>query len=274
MGLHSTGIMAETKKVEMVAPKWSTKGDGKKVQNVKKLPAVPEVLLKRRKNKAVLRQKAKVAVIKKRVKDRARSKEAFKRAETYVKKYRAMQAETDRLKREAKAEGSVLVPGEARLAFVIRIRGINQVHPKVRKVLKLFRLLQINNGVFVKLNKDTINMLRICEPFIAWGYPNLKSIKNLMYKRGFAKINGRRVALTSNNLVEESLGKSGMICVEDVIHEIFTVGNNFQKATSFLWPFKLNNPTGGWRKKTNHFVEGGDFGNREEQINVLLNSMI
>merc|ERR1711931_622158 len=143
MGLHSTGIMAETKKVEMVAPKWSTKGDGKKVQNVKKLPAVPEVLLKRRKNKAVLRQKAKVAVIKKRVKDRARSKEAFKRAETYV-------------------------PGDARLAFVIRIRGINQVHPKVRKVLKLLRLLQINNGVFVKLNKATIAMLRIAEPYIAW----------------------------------------------------------------------------------------------------------
>merc|ERR1739845_84034 len=192
MGLHRTGIMAETKKVEMVAPKWSTKGDGKKVQNVKKLPAVPEVLLKRRKNKAVLRQKAKVAVIKKRVKDRARSKEAFKRAETYVKKYRAMQAETDRLKREAKAEGSVLVPGEARLAFVIRIRCINQVHPKVRKVLKLLR---INNGVFVKLNKATIAMLRIAEPYIAWGYPNLRSIKNLLYKRGYAKINGRRIAL-------------------------------------------------------------------------------
>merc|ERR1739849_649 len=204
MGLHSTGIMAETKKVEMVAPKWSTKGDGKKVQNVKKLPAVPEVLLKRRKNKAVL-------------------------------------------KREAKAEGSVLVPGEARLAFVIRIRGINQVHPKVRKVLKLLRLLQINNGVFVKLNKATIAMLRIAEPYIAWGYPNLRSIKNLLYKRGYAKINGRRIALHSNAIIEQSLGKQGIICMEDIVHEIFTQGDNFQKVTNFLWPFKLNNPKHGWR---------------------------
>merc|ERR1712149_104688 len=270
MGLHSTGIMAETKKVEMVAPKWSTKGDGKKVQNVKKLPAVPEVLLKRRKNKAVLRQKAKVAVIKKRVKDRARSKEASKRAETYVKKYRAMQAETDRLKREAKAEGSVLVPGEARLAFVIRIRGIN----KVRKVLKLLRLLQINNGVFVKLNKATIAMLRIAEPYIAWGYPNLRSIKNLLYKRGYAKINGRRIALHSNAIIEQSLGKQGIICMEDIVHEIFTQGDNFQKVTNFLWPFKLNNPKHGWRMKTRHYVEGGDFGNREGKINKLLAGMV
>jgi ribosomal protein L30/L7E len=31
--------------------------------------------------------------------------------------------------------------------------SINQVAPKVRKVLQLLRLKQINNGVFIKLNK-------------------------------------------------------------------------------------------------------------------------
>lgn len=54
------------------------------------------------------------------------------------------------------------VPSEPKLAFIMRIRGINQVAPKVRKVLQLFRLRQINNGVFIKLNKATISMLRIC----------------------------------------------------------------------------------------------------------------
>ncbi len=67
-----------------------------------------------------------------------------------------------RLKREAKKEGNFHVLGEPKLAFVMRIRGINQVSPKVRKVLQLFRLRQINNGVFIKLNKATVNMLRIC----------------------------------------------------------------------------------------------------------------
>ena len=36
-----------------------------------------------------------------------------------------------------------------------------QVSSKVKKVLQLFRLRQINNGVFIRLNKATINMLRI-----------------------------------------------------------------------------------------------------------------
>merc|ERR1711879_540731 len=57
-------------------------------------------------------------------------------------------------------------------------------------------------------------------------------------------------------------------------HEIMTVGPNFRYASNFLWPFKLNIPTGGWRKKTNHFVEGGDFGNREDKINPLLRKMV
>merc|ERR1712228_1061071 len=77
--------------------------------------------------------------------------------------------------------------------------------PKVKKVLQLFRLRQINNGVFIKLNKATINMLRICEPYITWGTPNLKSVRELVYKRGFVKINGNRTAITSNDLVEELL---------------------------------------------------------------------
>ena len=37
-----------------------------------------------------------------------------------------------RLKREAKKAGDFYVPAEPKLAFVMRIRGINQVAPKVR----------------------------------------------------------------------------------------------------------------------------------------------
>merc|ERR1711915_361362 len=157
------------------------------------LPAVPEVLLKRRK-KAADAKKARVqAIIQAKKAKRTKRFDIFRRAENYVKEYRDLEREDIRLKRDAKKEGAVIVPGEAKLAFVIRIRGVNQVHPKVRKVLKLFRLLQINNGVFIKLNKATISMLRIAEPFIAWGYPNLRTVRELVYKRGFGKINKSRI---------------------------------------------------------------------------------
>merc|ERR1712035_136751 len=197
----------------------------------------------------------------------------FKRAEAYAKEYRAKERDEIRFKRMAKSHGNFYVPAQAKLAFVIRIRGINQVSPKVKKALQLLRLRQIHNGVFVKLNKSTLNMLRLVEPYVAWGYPNLKTIRELVYKRGFAKVNHQRIAISNNEVVEESLGSCGIICVEDLIHEIFTVGGNFKKANNFLWPFKLSCPTGGMRVKTNHFVEGGDHGNREDFINQMVRKM-
>ena len=239
-----------------------------------KLPAVPETILKRRKRQAESRALRVKDALKAKADKKAKRVESFKRAEKYCKEYRTQELDQLRLKREAKKSGDFYVPAEPKLAFVMRIRGINQVAPKVKKVLQLFRLRQINNGVFIKLNKATINMLRICEPYVAWGTPNLKSVKELVYKRGFAKVNGNRTPLTSNEIVEENLGKYGLICVEDLIHEILTVGPNFKYASNFLWPFKLNTPTGGWRKKVNHFVEGGDFGNREDKINELLRKMV
>ena len=116
-------------------------------------------------------------------------------------------------------------------------------------------------------------MLRLIDPYIAWGYPSLKTVRRLVYKRGYCKVRGQRLPLT-NERIRHRLGRYGILCMEDLIHEIYTVGPNFKMASSFLWRFKLNNPTGGFRKKGRHFVEGGDFGNREEYINKLLKTMI
>ena len=74
------------------------------------------------------------------------------------------------------------------------------------------------------------------------GYPNLKSVNELIYKRGYGKIHKKRIALTDNSLIAQSLGKYGIICMEDLIHEIYTVGKRFKEANNFLWPFKLSSP--------------------------------
>lgn len=198
----------------------------------------------------------------------------FKRAEQYVKEYRDQEREKIRLSRAAKAEGSYYVPEEPKLVFVVRIKGINKIDPKKRKTLQLLRLIQINSGVFIRLTKATSEMLKIVEPYIAYGYPNLKTIRELVYKRGYGKVNKQRLPLTDNQIVEENLGQYGVVCMEDIIHEIYTVGPNFKQISNFLWPFKLSNPNGGFHKrKLKHFVEGGDLGNREEHINKLISRM-
>merc|ERR1719219_1724002 len=194
-----------------------------------------------------------------------------------ARKYTAEYANAKRViaaeKKSAKAVGNFFVPDEPKLAMVIRIRGINQLSPKPKKTLQLLRLRQIGNAVFIRLNKASIQMLRICDPFIAWGYPTQKTIKNMIYKRGAVKINGQRIKISDNDVVEKSMGNLGINCIEDLVHEIYTVGENFKTANNNLYPVKLSCPRGGWRKITNHFIEGGDFGNREQYINDLVKKM-
>eukprot|EP00800_Vazella_pourtalesii_P009702 TRINITY_DN2442_c0_g1_i1.p1 TRINITY_DN2442_c0_g1~~TRINITY_DN2442_c0_g1_i1.p1 ORF type:complete len:279 (+),score=61.49 TRINITY_DN2442_c0_g1_i1:49-837(+) len=261
--------MADTEKEAPVKTPEKTEEKKKKTR----VPKVPESILKKRKTlKRVsdARKKAKTIGHKKGI---ARRKVIFKRAEAYVREYRKREKDEVRLRKLAKKQGNFYVADEPKLAFVIRIRGINGVSPQVRKILQLLRLRQINNGVFIRINKSTHNMLRLVEPYIAWGYPNLKSVRELIYKRGFGKIHGQRIALTDNELVRKSLGHKGIICMEDLIHQIFTVGPHFKRTSNFLWPFKLSHPKGGMSKKGTHFVEGGDHGNREDYINNMIRRM-
>ena len=123
-------------------------------------------------------------------------------------------------------------------------------------------------------NKATINMLRLVEPFVAYGEPNLKSIRELIYKRGYGKVKKQRYALSDNAIIDGSLGRFGISCMEDLIHEIYTVGPRFKEANNFLWPFKLSSPLGGFKSKLIHFNEGGDAGNRQEKINKLIQRML
>merc|ERR1712142_846443 len=135
----------------------------------KALPRVPETLLKKRKEFQANKAKQAQAAIVQRKANKEKRKLIFKRAEQYIKEYRQKERDGIRLNRVAKKHGNYYVPDQPRLALLIRLR-------------------QINNAVFVRLNKATLQMLRMAEPMITWGYPNLKTVKELIYKRGHGKV--------------------------------------------------------------------------------------
>jgi large subunit ribosomal protein L7e len=234
---------------------------------------VPESFLKKRKTGDAIKAKRDAAKTVHEKKKRAARKDIFKRAEKYVKEYRTAQRSLVRSKRQAKNNGNYFIEDMPKVLLVVRVRGIMCVAPKTKKILQLFRLLQLNNATFIKVNFATMTMLSYIEPYVTYGKPSLKTISELIYKRGFAKVNKQRIPLTDNKIIADNLGKHNIICVEDLIHEIHTCGPNFKEANNFLWPFKLSNPLGGWKNKGIHFAEGGDAGNREEMINKLVQRM-
>jgi len=239
--------------------------------------AVPESVLKKRKRQEKWQAEKETAAAAAAEEGKKKKAECFKRAEAYVAEYRGQEQQLVQMKRAARKAGTFYVEPEHKLLFVMRLRGINGMHPKTRKIMQVLRLLQINNGVFMKVNKATMNMLVKVDPYIMYGYPTLKTVKELVYKRGYAKVSGQRVPITDNTIIENALSektKGAIICMEDLIHEIYTVGPYFKECTKFLWPFKMSCPVGGFSRIRNHFVEGGDAGNREEYVNELIRRML
>jgi len=230
-------------------------------------------VLKKRKTLDEIKAKRVAAKTETTKKKKVTRKEIFKRAEKYVKEYRTNERELIRARRQAKNNGNFFVEDMPKVLLVVRVRGINRVAPKTKKILQLLRLRQINNATFMKCNFATMTMLQYIEPYVTYGKPTLKTINDLVYKRGFGKVNKQRIPLTDNKVIEGVLGEKNIICIEDLIHEIHTCGPNFKEANNFLWPFKLSNPLGGWKDKGIHFAEGGDAGNREELINALVARM-
>lgn len=202
--------------------------------------------------------------------------DAKKKAAAYDAEYTKAERDMIDSRRLAKAEGGFFVPAQPKVALVIRILGIIGVSPKAKKVLQLFRLRQLHNCTLVKLNECTVRMLRLIEPYVTYGYPTRATIEKLIYKRGFGKLNKQRIPITENSVIEEGLGKYGITCTADLVHEIVTVGPHFKEANNFLWPFKLSSPKGGFSRKTKllHFMEGGESGSRGEEINKLVKKML
>jgi large subunit ribosomal protein L7e len=194
----------------------------------------------------------------------------------YNKEYSQHAKKLIRMRREAKLGGNFFVEPEAKLLYVMRIVGIIKLSPKPRKVLQLLRLRQLHNGVFLKVNKPILNMLKLVDPYVTYGYPSLKTVRSLIYKRGFGQINKQRIPLSDNEVVVKALGEHNICGVEDLVHEIFTVGPKFKQCSNFLYPFKLSSPKGGFICKRHGFCEqrGGDWGNREHLINDLLTRML
>ena len=58
----------------------------------------------------------------------------------------------------------------------------------------------------------------------------MKSVRELIYKRGYGKVNKQRIPLANNAVIKEALGKFDILCVEDLVHKIATAGPNFKQV--------------------------------------------
>ncbi|XP_030577244.1 60S ribosomal protein L7-like 1 [Archocentrus centrarchus] len=238
----------------------------------KAIKLVPEYLLKKRKTYQALKAtQAKLALLEKRRVSKGKIK--FKRLEEFLKQSHTQRRDDTRIRRAQQRPPEPLPPAKNKLAFAVRIRQIKGVSPKVMKVIQMMRLRKIFSGTFVKINKTSVAMMKMVEPYVAWGFPNLKSVRELILKRGQTRIGRRRVPLTDNTFIEQHMGKHGIICLEDLIHEIYSVGKNFRAANNFLLPFGLSVARHSMKDKAGLLKDLGNPGFRSTDINVIIRQL-
>jgi len=236
---------------------------------------VPEVQLRKRRSQQEAKASHDRRVAEKkqqRAEGKSKKKEKFIRAEMFVKEFRVKEKDAIRLKRLAARPMPAKEP-ESKVLFVLRIKTMRRACPKTQKVLKILRLRNVNTGVFLIANGPTMSMLRMIEPYVTWGVPSPKVISDLIYKRGFTRIEKKRVPITDNQLVAAQLGKDGVVCVEDIVHELTTGGPAFRAVSRFLCPFKLSVPLGGFKALRKTAEKGGDVGDRGDGISELIAAM-
>ncbi|XP_057480818.1 LOW QUALITY PROTEIN: 60S ribosomal protein L7-1-like [Actinidia eriantha] len=238
----------------------------------KPLNYIPEVILKKRKSNEewAIRRKQQ---LEQRVKKSKGDNFVIQKPEQFTREHRDRELDLIQMKQRRKRHKRAPLTLESTLLFIIHIGGKNDMHPTTRKFLYSLRLRRIFSGVFVKANERTVKILQRVQPYVTYRYPNLKSAKDLIYKKGLGTIEKQRVPLTDNNIIEQELGKYAILCIEDIVNEVATVGPHFKEVTSFLCLFTLNWPEKALKGKKKLYEDGGDTGNRKDQINELISKM-
>lgn len=176
----------------------------------------------------------------------------------------------------------------ATTVFAILIRPTIHTTPKpVKKTLSSLRLRRMQEGVFLPYNSVTRKMLHLVEPYVLYGAPSTETISDLVRRRGFCRVDGQRVPLADNNVIERELGELGLICVEDLVQVLSSASLDviegggeageaatFGKVTKFLWPFRLTARKSKFQRKTLDFKDGKLYGDQGEAINGYIREML
>lgn len=177
--------------------------------------------------------------------------------------------ETKTLKYQANSVGAPYV-------FAIRIReDASNVPKNVFNILLRFRLNEPNTGVFLKYTDVTRRHLHLVEPWVVYGKPSEGIIKDLIERKSYGFVQGTKVPLSDNTILERELGaEHGIICMEDLVHELIHVGEAFDAVSRFLVPFPLSASRSKFEKEKLQLKQGKDYGDKGEEIDEYIKQML
>jgi len=149
----------------------------------------------------------------------------------------------------------------------IRIRGLVNIKPDIKKTLELLNLTRANHCVLLDESKTTKGMLQVAKDYITWGEIESKTIKDLISKRG---------KITGDKEVTESFIKSSTSYanIEKLSEAIANNKFKYKEIPDIKPIFRLNPPKKGYEGIKRSFKNKGALGYRGKEINKLIGRMI
>jgi len=149
----------------------------------------------------------------------------------------------------------------------IRVRGIINIKPDIKKTLNLLNLTRVNHCVLLDESKSTKGMLQTAKDYITWGEIDNKTITHLISKRG-KQIGDKDV---TDAYIKSSTSYASIEKLSEAI-----ASNKFKyKEIPDIKPiFRLNPPKKGYEGIKRSYQNKGALGYRGKEIKKLIERMI
>ena len=185
---------------------------------------IEEVII-RKKNQGIKKEKLSERVNNELLKKKRRyeTNHQYLSAQKLVKNYREKQKSHTAYKYRLKTSNKVLnlkydKTKEHLPIIIIRICGQWQRIPKeIQLILAKFHLKELNNAIILFYNEENFKRVKLIESYVTWGYINKYLIEDLLRKRGSVTLGNNEPNELDNIDIENSLGKLGIVCIEDII---------------------------------------------------------
>ena len=150
---------------------------------------------------------------------------------------------------------------------VVRVRGIVNIKPDIKKTLKLLRLTRANHCVLLEENDVYKGMLQVVKDYTTWGEINKETVSKLMVSRGM---------LVGDKKITEEYVKSATshTSIEKLSQAILDSKFKYSEIPEIKPVFRLNPPKNGYEGIKRSFTNGGALGYRGKKINKLIERMI
>ena len=150
---------------------------------------------------------------------------------------------------------------------IVRVRGIVNIKPDIRKTLKLLNLTRTNHCVVLDETPSLKGMLQVAKDYITWGEIDKKVLTKLIKEKG--RLLGDK-PLTDNHLKSSTSYNDIDKLSDAIINKKFL----YKEIPNIKPLFRLNPPKKGYEGIKRSFVNRGALGYRGKDINNLLERMI